>query len=264
MKKIVAAAGLAIGGLVVGGARDAGACSCGTPTLTLVTPDRLDAAPLNTKVRVDAFGIALDALQKGTSKLVLRALGGQDVAVKTSAPLGPAMGMTTIELTPVAPLAPSTRYAVAVVDAKRRPSTLVFGTFTTGTAADTTPPRLVKLGAVAAEHQPSASSASCGVPGPWVRAEGIEAVDPDRKDAQLAYAVWLGDAAGKIDSAKPPAAVVKSFNGKLLIGSSSVCDFRASPFPAAPFVWLGIAAVDEAGNASPVERVRVNLPGRAL
>jgi len=237
--------------------RDAGACSCMSPHAAILTPDRVDDAPLDTKVRLEVP----TSVGPVKPRVVLRAHGGADVAVTTRTSVNGALD--TIELTPSAPLAASTQYEVAVVYDQQHPSTFVLGTFKTGTATDTTPPRIDKLGAVTAQMFGGFGS-SCSIPGPWIDVETIAASDPSRPKAQLVFGVWRGNAAGVIDATKPPEAIVRrGYGDGLTIGRRSMCDPHDFALPRAGVVWLGIAAIDEAGNASPMKRVQVNMSNAA-
>jgi hypothetical protein len=231
---------------------DAGACSCMAPRGAIVAPDRLDDAPLNTKVRL------LVPKDKGAPpvRATLRVHAtGDEVPTKTrSTRVG---WVTLVELTPAAPLAPSTRYEVAVVDDSIHPSVRVVGTFATGTAADTMAPRIDKLGAAEA-RVPGRHRTSCSVSGPWIEIDDVAASDPGRPNAQLAWAVWRGNAAGVIDTSKPPETLVDATRGVLTIGRAHSCDWHDFALPAG-VVWLGVAAIDEAGNTSPVRKVRVDM-----
>ena len=89
--------------------------------------------------------------------------------------------------------------------------------------------------------------------------DGIEAVDPTRAKAQLLYGAWVGDASGKIDETKPPASMFALHQGTLVLGRSSGCDPHDFPLPATPFAWIGISAIDEAGNLSAMKKMRVDL-----
>lgn len=247
---MLAAAALGALGLA---AHDAGACSCAGPGTTLLTPAHAEAAPLNTRVRVrTASG--------GRGRVVLRAHGsGAEIAVtERRTPYGATL--SAVEVTPSAPLAPETRYEVAIWDDQLHPPLRVFGTFRTGAAADTTAPRFDKIGAVRAARAVRYGGGSCQAPGPWVTIDGIDASDPGRADAQLAMGVWVGDASGRVDGASPPVAVERPHQGSLQLGRSSVCDPRDFAFPSAVSLWLGLAAIDEAGNRSPMRKVRVDLP----
>ena len=237
--------------------RDVGACSCAGPETALLTPDRVDDAPLDAKVRVE-----MAASSRSTPAAVLLRVHGRTtpVAVSTRV-IAPGGWSSFLELTPTAALEPDTRYEVATVDAGAVPPTRVFGTFRTGRAKDTTAPRIDAMGPAIAYKNANAMGGMCTVPGPWVTVEGIVSEDPGRRDAQLLFAVWLGDANGAIDTKRPPTSLERVREGHLEIGQTSLCDPHAFPFPKTPFVWLGVAALDESGNASAVRRLRVDLAG---
>lgn len=236
------------------GEREAGACSCAGPRLTLLSPERVDDAPLNAKVRVEV------PANGSSGKITLRVVGGAEVAV-TMNRYKPGGWLELVELVPKAPLGASTRYEVASVDLDQYPSTVVFGTFRTGVSADTTAPRVERLGAAVAHRSRRSGGGSCQVAGPWVTIEGVRAVDPGRAEAQLAVGVWLGDAAGNVDASKPPTAIVSPFKGTLHVGRTSLCDPHDFPLPKGGSAWLGVAALDEAGNASGLRKMRVDLSG---
>ena len=244
--------------------REVGACSCGGPDTTLLGPERVDDAPLNTKVRVEipsSFSTTPSGGGAPGSGLLLRVHGRSAVVPTSSRVIAPGGWASVVELTPSAPLEPSTAYEVAIVDPAAVPPSRVFGTFRTGRAVDTTPPRIDALGPALAFRNTSAMGSMCMVPGPWVTIDGIVADDPGRRDAQLVLAVWLGDASGAIDTKKAPTSLLRSHGGRLDIGQTSLCDPHAFPLPKGPVAWLGIAALDEAGNTSAVRRVRVDLAG---
>lgn len=236
--------------------REAGACSCGGPVVALIGPDRVDDAPLNTKVRLEMPNLG------AVASMVLRVHGSGKVVVTTARSFTPGGWLSFVELTPSAPLEPSTQYEVATVEPTKVPSTTVIGTFHTGTTADTTPPHLDSVGAPLAFKNINPMGSACQVAGPWINIDGVRAADPGRPDAQLVYGVWLGDAGGNIDAKRPPTALLSAIEVEhLQIGQSSVCDPRGFPIPKAAVMWLGIAAIDEAGNTSAVRRVRVDLAG---
>jgi hypothetical protein len=240
------------------------ACSCGGPDTTIMGPDRVDDAPLNTRVRVE-IPSSLSTLPTGGgapgSGLLLRVHGRSTPVPTTSRVIAPGAWASVVELTPSAPLEPSTAYEIATVDPAAVPSNRVVGTFRTGRAVDATPPRIDALGPAVAFKNTNAMSSMCTVPGPWVTIEGIVAADPGRHDAQLVLAVWLGDASGVIDTNKAPTALLRAHGSRLDIGQTSRCDPHAFPLPKGAVAWLGIAALDEAGNTSAVRRVRVDLAG---
>jgi hypothetical protein len=241
-----------------GGIREAGACSCVGPQSALLTPDRVDDAPLNTRVRVEL------ASSKGGGRLVLRAVGSSADIPTAARTMTPGGWLEIVELVPQKPLAPDTRHLVALVDRAQHPTTTVIGTFKTGTSTDTSAPRIDAFGTATAHRNAGlVGGGSCSVPGPWVTIDTIRADDPGRRDAQIVFGVWLGDASGRVDATKPPTTILRSYDGGLNIGQMSLCDPRSFPLPSSRFAWLGIAALDEAGNASALRKVHVELRGTA-
>jgi hypothetical protein len=242
-----------LSGALVSTEREVGACSCMGPDTTLVAPERVDDAPLNAKIRVE--------MPSPSSTLVLRVHGRTATVAATARAIATAGSTTFVELTPSAPLEPSTQYEVATVDATQIPPNRVFGTFRTGRSTDTAAPRIDAMGPAVAYKNANPMGSMCMVPGPWVTIEGVVAEDPGRRDAQLLFAVWLGDASGAIDTKKPPTALLTAHAGRLDLGRTSLCDPRDFPFPTSGNAWLGIAVLDEAGNTSAVRRMRVDLAG---
>lgn len=238
---------------------DAGACSCMPPEAWLLSPQTSEPVPANAKVRVQMP----EYRATPRSQLVLRVHGGANVDTKARKVDG--RSLAVVELTPSAPLVADTRYEVVVIDAERHPPNHVLGTFKTGAAiaSDTTSPRIDKMGAVIAEKSGQLRS-SCSVPGPWIVASDMAASDPGRPNAQLVWGVWLGDNAGNVDATKPPTRIIRPDGPLLFIGQGSACDFRDFPIPSTPSVWLGIAAIDEAGNQSALKKVKVDLAGAKI
>jgi hypothetical protein len=230
---------------------DSRACSCVGPELAFLSPAQSDAAPLNVHVRLQAptGGVA------GQS-FVLRVHGGAPVATQARTFPGPAV--TLVELVPAAALAPVTRYEVATVDATKHPATTVIGTFKTGAAADTTAPRLDRVGTVHTHLNTHFGGGDCSIQGPWITLSGTVARDPDRPDAQLAFGVWKVDKGGRLDTTRPPDALVFPYQDTIAIGQTSLCDVRRFAFDA-PVVTLGIAAIDESGNTSRPARIRADV-----
>ncbi len=247
--------------------REVGACSCAGPDATLLAPERVDDAPLNARIRfeIPSPSSTLPALSATSAAaaggVVLRVHGRAATVAATTRAIATGGSTSFVELTPSAPLEPSTQYEVATVDATQIPSSRVFGTFRTGRASDGTAPRIDAMGPAIAFKNTNPMGSMCMVPGPWVTIEGVVAEDPGRRDAQLVYAVWLGDASGAIDTRKPPTAVATAHAGRLDLGRTSLCDPHAFPFPTSGAAWLGIAVMDEAGNTSAVRRMRVDLAG---
>jgi hypothetical protein len=248
----------ALSAAVASGEREVGACSCSGPETTLLGPERVDDVPLNTKVRVEVPAQSIGGVG---AVPMLRVHGRATPIATTTRVIAPGGWASFVELTPSAPLEPSTQYEVATVDTSKVPPNRVFGTFRTGRATDTTAPRVDSMGPAVAYKNTNAMGSMCMVPGPWVTIEGVVADDPGRRDAQLVFAVWLGDASGAIDTRKAPTSLERAHGGRLDLGQTSLCDPHAFPFPKTPFVWIGIAAMDEAGNTSAVRRMRVDLAG---
>ena len=236
-------------------ARDAGACSCMPPEPTLLSPQRATDVPINAKVRLEmpSYGVP-------NAQIVLRVHGGANVDTKSRKTGG--QRVEVVELTPLAPLAPDTRYELVTIDAQRHPPNHVLGTFKTAANAvtDATAPRIDKMGSVFAERTGQLRT-SCSVPGPWIVVNDLWASDPGRPGAQLVYGIWLGDNAGNMDTSKMPTRILRPSGTSLVIGQASSCHFQDFPIPSTPFTWIGIAAIDEAGNQSAVKKVRVDLAG---
>lgn len=235
-------------------AMDARACSCVEPRDVLVGPSRIDDAPTNARIRVEVA----DAARAGS--VVVRA-SGDAAAVETSRRTWPSGSLTFVELTPKKPLAPSTRYEIAIVDKNKFPSTTVLGTFKTGTAADTTAPKLDAIGTAVAQGNARAGGGDCSIKGPWVDVGPFTVDDPGRPNAKLVYALWSGDANGNVDTSKPPSAMLLPHHKSLTIGQRSLCDPHGFDLPKTPFGSFAIAAVDEAGNTSAPKRFRVDFRG---
>lgn len=251
--------------------REVGACSCMGPDTMLVAPERVDDAPLNARIRVEIPSpsltlSALSATSAATSAaaaggVVLRVHGRAATVATTARAIATGGSTTFVELTPSAPLEPSTQYEVATVDVTQVPPSRVFGTFHTGHSLDTTAPRIDAMGPAVAFKNTNPMGSMCMVPGPWMTIEGVIAEDPGRRDAQLVFAVWLGDASGAIDTKKPPTALATAHAGRLDFGRTSLCDPHAFPFPNSASASFGIAVMDEAGNTSAMRRMRVDLAG---
>jgi hypothetical protein len=238
---------------------------CMRSPVRILTPNGTREVPLNARVRAEVGNQQVD-FSKG-ARIVLRVPGGAEVPVTSRGPL-PDKGISgVVELVPRALLAAGTQYEVALIVPTAYPTTTVFGTFRTGTATDTRKPELDPLAAVSVQgvKKPAPSpggfvviTSSCGGDTPHVIIDAVASRDPQRPEAQLLYGVWLGDAAGRIDVTTPPTGIFEPQEGKLVIGAASIChmDF---PFPKAAFAWMGIAAVDEAGNPSAPRRLRIDL-----
>jgi hypothetical protein len=221
------------------------------PELRFLTPANDDAAPLNVHARIEAPTGGFAA-----RSFVLRAHDGASVPALLRSTPGPEV--TIAELVPTTPLAPLTRYEVATVDATKHPATIVIGTFKTGTSADTKAPRLERVGRPRTTLNTRFGGGDCSIQGPWITLDGVVARDPDRAGAQLAYGVWQADKGGKLDTTRPPDALVFPRGDALAIGQTSLCDVHVFAFDA-PVVSLAIAAIDESGNASAPTRLHADV-----
>lgn len=229
-------------------ARDAHACTCEGPEPTLLSPAWTNDVPSNTKVRVELLtDVGAD------TRVVLRTTSGATVETTTRA-IGDDP-VNVIELTPVAPLAASTRYEVMVVDPRAHPPKHVFATFATNAVPlmDTTAPRIDTAGAIRVEKfSNTRPGGSCSMPGPWVALD-IGASDPGRPSAKLLYGVWLDD------PTKPPLRILDHAPDSLVVGQAWACRRQGFPFPSKGPVTIAIAAIDEAGNASEPKKLRADF-----
>lgn len=249
---------------LVTGVRRVEACSCAQPRPSLLTPNRADAAPVNTKIRLIMPRAQDPANPQVTGEIVVRQVDGPVVAVASRRI--PDGEIEIVELTPSTPLLPETTYEVEIVRATVRPAIYVIGTFTTGVNTDATPPAITRLAATRAD--PEAIGRTCRVDDTSLLVE-VAAGDPGRPEAQILYGVWRADASGRIDPTRPPTTLLeleRAFDGgepELHVGRATMCDPRTFALPKSKHATLGIAAIDEAGNAGPVRTVVVRLPRAA-
>lgn len=101
---------------------------------------------------------------------------------------------------------------------------------------------------------------SCAVSSPWAEIFASGARDPDRDDASVLHAVWTSNDRGVVDLNAPPTAYLIEKNGKIKLGKTSYCDPDEFPLPAQGTVKIAIAAIDEAGNRSAVQRIGLVMP----
>lgn len=246
---------------VLAGTPDARACSCSGPRVQILTPDRADDVPLNARVR---FEVPVPSGKPSRARRALR-VHGTDAEVLAAEQAFMGGEVQVVELTPRSPLLPSTQYEVAIIDPDEHPGTLVFGTFKTGTAADTKAP-VVKRGGRAEAHRNLTFVTTCDIKGPWIDVTDALAEDPSRPGAQILWGVWLRDPSGKLDASKPPATILKAFgeldgpyHGLLSLGRRSGCDPHGFPLPGAGIFSFGLAPIDEAGNTGPVTALQVDM-----
>lgn len=227
------------------------ACSCSPPQPQLLAPMHTTNAPTSSHVR-----IALPTyLNKG--RVVLRQHLGAEVPSKMVE--SPMSSISHVDLIPEKPLAPNTRYEVALVRPEQHPSTLVFGTFATGQTVDTQAPSAPKIKSTVVNGQRWSTMTSCSVNTPWIEMTLQTSVDPARDDAQMLYGVWASNGRGVVDLNAPPTAFVQEEKGKLKLGRLSYCDFDEFPLPTKGSLTLAVAAIDESGNRSAVQRVTVTM-----
>jgi hypothetical protein len=229
---------------------DADACSCVSPHMSFLSPSSGTAAPTNVRVRIEAPSSNLV-----TSRFVLRVHNGANVA--TTVKTYPEAMVTIVELVPNAALPASTRFEVASIDSSVHPPTTVIGTFTTGTATDTTAPRLDSLGKQHTRLNTVFGGGDCSIAGPWIQLDDFVAQD-DRADARLAFGVWSANASGVIDTTRQPDVILFPYEKRLSIGQTSLCDPRRFPLTGSS-ISLAVAAIDESGNTSRALRLRADL-----
>ena len=230
--------------------RDSRACSCVGPHMTFLSPVS-DAAPTSSHVRIDAPTGNLSL-----SKLVLRVHDGSAVAVQArTIPVG--SYVTLVELVPTSALAANTRFEVATVEPNAHPPVTVIGTFKTGSAVDTTAPKLDSLGHQGTRLNARWGGGDCSIQGPWITLSHYVAHD-ERTNAQLAFGIWAPDRGGRIDTSKPPDTIVFPRQDTLAIGQTSLCDPHSFPL-SGNSVTLAVAAIDESGNASRALRFHADL-----
>jgi hypothetical protein len=225
------------------------ACSCVGPRLSYVSPSG-SAAATNARVRIMAPSYNFQV-----SRFVLRVHNGAVIA--TTAKTYPEQRITVVELVPNAPLPASTRFEVASIDPSEHPPTTVIGTFATGTAPDTTAPRLDSLGRQRTRLNTVFGGGDCSIAGPWIEFDDF-VVNEDHPSAELAFGVWSPNASGVIDTTRQPDALLFPYEKHLTIGTTSSCDPRRFTF-AGSVVTLAVAAFDESGNMSRAIRLRADL-----
>jgi len=227
---------------------DANACSCSPPRPKMLSPARLSNAPVNTHVR-----IVLPKYLKGT--LAFRKHQGADVPFQRIDSSN--QYMPDVEIVPNGRLEPNTRYEVALVNPEEHPSTFVFGTFMTGSDIDSVAPTNPKITRTVVNAHRSSAMTSCAVNTPWAQIFLNKSEDPEHTDVPVLYAVWAATGKNKIDLNGPPIAFVEEKDGKLKLGRTSYCDPDHFPLPKNGSVSLAIAAVDQAGNRSAVQRTSI-------
>lgn len=233
----------------------ASACSCVEPEPQLLSPGSVGLSPLNARVRVALPGPGTGA---GPHQIVLRARGGSAVAVKRTESV--LSSRVYVELVPASPLAPDTRYEVALVVKDRRPGTLVFGTFETGAETDTAPPTGGTLGKPEVYKTSPWSGTSCSIGTPWVSIPvTARGSDPRHVGVRPLYAVWAADASGRLDTGGPATTFLHPSEGALTLGKTSYCDPDDFPLPRRGRLTIGVALIDDAGNRGVVQRMVIDV-----
>lgn len=220
------------------------------PQIAFLSP-RKPSPPRNTHARFDV------PRGPGSRTYVLRAHRGAVVPSKVDVVAG--AELDTIDIAPLAPLAASTRYEVAIVEPNEHPSTLVVGTFVTGTEIDVAAPTMPSLVALSNHlNLGRVDGGMCSVRGPWITFEQRSARDPGREGAELAFKIWRISNGLPFDPKRPPDALLVPFRDHVVIGASNLC--APHPFDLSGAIAdLAVVAVDEAGNESAVRRARVAL-----
>jgi len=166
-----------------------------------------------------------------------------------------------LEIVPLVPLAPKSRYEVWSVEQGNRRPDVLHGTVKTGSKRDDASPTWP--GQKRVERQPPPKRAKRIVT--WEGWSGLSLFADDAQDSEgrVLYAVWLPAADGRIDFSHPAAgytpAIEKTWRtGRRLgiLGSPGGCEPSNFKVPAKGQkpLRLGLAAVDLAGNRSqPVE-----------
>ncbi len=255
---------------------------CGRPPVAYVSPEPGAPAPLNVHVRVQLHkewrtsGIcAVD--DEGRERCppgkfdfaLVQAPGPGASAGEVPIVRRPSLSneIATVELVPLAPLAPRTRYEVLYIDRGGAVATRILGTFVTGDARDDTPPQWsgVTRGtftghALGARGGVIVIRAECSSPSVLLAGAG-PATDDATPASSLRYAIWMDDGHGPIDYASPPLVYERGAAGGrtgffVEHGGSEVEDSFAPP-KGRPRATFGVRAVDWAGNMSAPSEVRV-------
>jgi hypothetical protein len=223
------------------------ACTCATPAVQ-VFPSPAEKAPLNTRIHLilpdAAEGLVFELkppAQATTKKDKKKKKARPEPAVELDRIEAKSGALWFVELAPREPLAPETRYELWMTAPGGRPA--VIGEIATGVESDTTPPAWSGVGKPTWVKAP-ASPGTCQTGKPHALFGHQPAADA------VLYAVWLADAAGKIDYAKPPTTWLRDWNGKLALGNPSICSPSNADLPASGKLRVGLKALDHAGNLS--------------
>jgi hypothetical protein len=226
---------------------EAGACSCSMPRVT-ISPADADA-PINSTViawlpaYVGKPGEVTFSLRKKVS--------GDQVPVDYRP--GGAAALAVVEMIPRAKLDPNTTYEVVMVKGQGAPQPV--GSFATGKTALTGPPAFQGI-AKANYYKAVPVCCMCMTDDPYAVLE-LRDKFPDSKVNQMRFAVWMSDAAGKIDYTKTPTTYHYG-SDSLYLGHPSTCSSANFTFPKQKALKLGVKLVDLAGNASAASEVTLD------
>jgi len=227
------------------------------PEFQLVSPQDGTQAPRNTRVRVAIFELGSKA-----PAISLRDADGAAVAAKRE--ILELNGLRIVELTPKRTLTAGSSFEVRVGDESA-------GSFTTTKLKDRAAPvwkgvavaTFVKEDKTATTTSPDGSKiriirteSTCFRPDPYAVLEIEEAQD----DSLVLFGVWFPDDKGKLHTKAAPLMYLYPKDGRLSLGSNSICDPIQFAFPTVQRkLKIAVAAIDVAGNRSKVATVTLDL-----
>jgi hypothetical protein len=180
-------------------------------------------------------------------------------------------GEVWFELTPKKPLSPNTRYDV--IEFRKQDRNLI-GTFKTGTATDTTPPKWT--GTMKAELRVfNFRRGTRGVitidmmdHGDFIAIDGPPLEDDVTSQDSIRYAIWVNDDTKPIDFDKPPLHyraeakhIPQGSSARFTLGSVYLCDaagFDVEARKKKPF-RIGVKPYDLAGNYGEAKELVVDM-----
>jgi hypothetical protein len=256
------------------------ACECSRPGVE-VSPGAGVAAPTNTVVRVSWWvgevkieestllvqpaGAEKDRSKKKSRKDKGKSAEPAAAAIEVEASAATAGQIRTVTLRPKAPLLPATRYEVRVASVAGE-KTGVIGEFTTGAAADATPPAWAGVTKATYVHEP-AVCCNCSTDDPYAQidlTDGARTKDDATPATALVYGVWLDDGS-KLEAGAAPATapllVTRDWGGKLYLGHKSTCTAVNFELPTQQGpLKLRVAPIDLAGHVGKVASVTIDVP----
>ncbi|HEV8323487.1 MAG TPA: hypothetical protein VG389_17860 [Myxococcota bacterium] len=238
----------------------ASACTCATPAPDVV-PRPLDAAPLNTKVRVAIYRLGMGPEAKPAHVYLLDAAGAR---VDSDERFFGAGATLIVELTPRRPLAKAARYEV-VLALPGSPAQSV-GFVSTSALTDRAPPlppRTLDGKVYALPYVPG----RCWPPArPFAVLHVDESIDDVTPPGALLYAVWTSAGGAPIDYRTEPLSYVRAEAGSLVLGADNLCTPSRLELPAVDTLRVGLRVVDLAGNMAAPREVVLDLshPSRAF